>query len=96
MFPNERRELIATQSKIAVQLGTLIKRLDGSIADGFTSGTNRGTSESIRKALELSMTSAPAANAAGISSLDRVAPAEKNATSMPLKEFVVASSIAIS
>src|SRR5439155_26627296 len=36
------------------------------ISRGFTSGTTRGTSGSIRKALELSTTTAPAAAATGL------------------------------
>ena len=42
-----------------------------------------GTAWSIRYALELSITTAPASTAAGANSRERVAPAEKSAMSMP-------------
>ena len=49
------------------------------------SGTTRGTVGSMRKALDLSTTTAPALTACGAYSLDCAEPAEKNATSTPRK-----------
>ena len=55
-------------------------------SSGFTSGTTSGTSGSMRKALELSMTTAPASAAMGANSRETAAPGEKSAMSTPAKE----------
>ena len=82
-FPSLRSGLIAVQSKMAVQLPTLNSRfLDVN-----------GTLGSIRNALELSMTNAPAARASGTNAFDRDAPAEKKATSTPANAPSLASLI---
>ena len=54
------------------------------IAWAFTSGTTSGTFGSMRKALELSITTAPDVTADGANSRLRSAPAEKSAISTPL------------
>src|SRR5580765_1361937 len=53
-------------------------------AEALISGTTSGTAGSIRNALDLSTTTAPALTAWGAYSFDCAEPAEKNATSMPL------------
>src|SRR5262249_24775178 len=58
----------------------------------FTSGTTRGTSGSIRHALELSITTAPHFAAIGAYSRDALAPALKSATSTPSNDFGPSSS----
>lgn len=58
---------------------------------GFTSGTTSGTSSSMRKALELSIMTAPAAVTASRISLDTEAPAENSAMSTPSKDSGVIS-----
>ena len=63
----------------------------------FTSGTTSGHSGSMRHALELSITTAPARAAIGPNSRDTLAPALKSATSTPSNElgpsFSTASSV---
>ena len=76
----------------AVQFGLAITPLWRLRSPGFTSGTTSGTLGSMRKADELSITTAPAAFAAGTNSRLRVAPAEKKAMSTPLKDAAVSSS----
>src|SRR4051794_37166304 len=66
-----------------------------SIACGLTSLTTRGTSRSMRHALELSMTSTPASAKRGACTFDIVAPAEKIAMSSPVGSAVLASSTVI-
>ena len=68
------------------QLGLAIIPWCPRAAAGFTSGTTRGTSGSMRKALELSTTTAPARAASGAKRRDMPPPAEKSAMSMPEKE----------
>ena len=65
-------------------------------ASGLTSGTTRGTDGSIRKADELSTTTAPAAMAAAAYCLEREPPALKKAISMSLKLDSVSSSTTMS
>ena len=55
------------------------------------SGTTSGTSASILKALELSMTTHPALAAIGANSLEMLPPALKRAMSIPLNESFVNS-----
>ena len=80
-----------TTSWMVLQLGfAMIRRPPGfkasSTSRGFTSGTTSGQSGSMRKALELSMTTAPARAAWGANSRETVAPGEKRAMSTPAKE----------
>jgi hypothetical protein len=78
---------------IVVQFGlAMMPFVASSRACGFTSLTISGTSGSIRQALELSMTSTPAAAKRGACTFDIVAPAEKMATSRPDGSAVSASS----
>ena len=65
--------IAAEQFGLAISFGCCRK------TSPFTSGTTRGTSGSMRKAEELSITTAPACKAAGANSRDRVAPALKKA-----------------
>src|SRR5476651_451670 len=76
----------------AVQFGLAITPLWRLRSPGFTSGTTSGVFGSMRKAEELSITTAPAAFAAGTNSRLRVAPALKKAMSMPLNEVGFTSS----
>ena len=69
---------------------------DGGRASGLTSETTSGIAGSLRKALELSTTIAPASANTGASARDVVAPAENSATSSPLGSAVAASSTTIS
>ena len=78
-------------SWMVLQLGlAMIRRPPGLIASStsfaFTSGTTSGQSGSMRKALELSITTAPAFAACGANSRDTVAPGEKRAISTPANE----------
>ena len=69
---------------IVVQLGFAMMPLRASaIACGLTSLTTSGTSGSMRHALELSMTTAPASAKRGACARLPVAPAENRAMSMP-------------
>ncbi len=78
---------------IVVQFGFAMMPLrTSSRACGFTSLTMSGTSGSMRQALELSMTSTPAAANRGAWIFDIAPPAEKIATSSPLGSAVSASS----
>ncbi len=78
---------------MVVQLGLATMPLTASsIACGLTSLTTRGTSGSMRQALELSMTSAPASAKRGAWAREPVAPAEKSATSTPAGSAVATSS----
>ena len=63
---------------------------------GLISGTTSGTSGSIRNAEELSITTAPAAAAAGANSSEMPPPALKRARSMPEKESGLSSFTACS
>ncbi len=72
-------------SCIVEQFGFAIRPECVRAAWGFTSATTSGTPSSMRKAEELSTTTAPAAMACGAHSRERVAPAEKIAMSIPSK-----------
>ena len=76
---------ITGMATIVVQLGlaTMPLGIEWRSA-AFTSGTTNGTSSSMRQALELSITIAPAAATLGASSFDVEPPAEKSAMSRPL------------
>ena len=74
----------ATTIWMVLQLGFAMMPFAGlRPATRFTSGTTNGTSGSIRQALELSMTVAPAAAAAGARSRDAALPALNSATWTP-------------
>ena len=82
---------------IVVQFGFAMMPLRASsIACGLTSLTTSGTSGSMRQALELSMTMAPASANRGAWAFEPVAPAENSAMSMPERSAVAASSTTIS
>src|SRR6266542_4825506 len=70
---------------MVVQLGQATMPRCPFTAWALISGTTRGTVGSMRKALDLSTTTAPALTARGAYSLDCAEPAEKKATSTPLK-----------
>ena len=74
------------------QFGFAITPLCHATSSGFTSGTTSGTSSSMRKALELSIMTAPAATTASRISRETPAPAEKSAMSTPSKLAGVISS----
>ena len=78
---------------MVVQLGLAMMPLGRSrSACGLTSLTTSGTSGSLRQAEELSTTTAPAAAKRGACSREAAPPAEKMATSMPLRSAVATSS----
>ena len=82
----------ATLINIVVQLGLAIIPLCKAAASGLTSGTTRGTWGSIRKALELSITTAPASTAFFAHTFDVDPPADASTKSTFLNEsFVTAS-----
>src|SRR5699024_2437267 len=86
--------LSAGIAAIVVQLGLAMIPLGGFCAcSGLTSDTTSGTSGSLRQALELSTTTAPAAANLGACSLDIVPPAENRATSIPLSSSSVAAAV---
>ena len=77
------------------QFGLAIMPLCLNALSGFISGTTKGTSGSILKALLLSITTVPDSTACGIYTLLLSRPAEKNAKSTPLKDFDVNCSTGI-
>ena len=82
---------------IVVQLGlATIPFGMSSRSSAFTSDTTSGTSGSLRQALELSTTIAPAAATRGAHSLDVEPPLENRATSSPEKPAVAVSSTVMS
>lgn len=58
---------------------------------GFTSGTTKGTSSSMRNALELSIMTAPAATTASRIALETSEPAENSAMSTPSNDSEIIS-----
>ena len=82
-----------TSAVIAEQFGTAMMPLCSRIRWPLISGITRGASGSMRKADELSMTTAPALTAIGENLLETLLPAENSAMSTPSKEFSVNSSI---
>ena len=76
---------------IVEQFGLAMMPLCVSISSGFTSGTTKGTSGSIRNALELSMTMAPRFAASGANVLEIDPPANR-AISTPSNDSGFASS----
>src|SRR5271154_5143141 len=80
---------------IVVQFGHATIPLCRRAAAPFISGTTSGTSGSIRNALDLSTTIAPALTAIGANSRDWSAPAENSAISMPWNELASSFSMVI-
>lgn len=80
----------ATTIWIVVQLGLAIMRRGAFFASsGLTSGTTSGTSASMRKALELSIMTAPCLVIVSANSREVPAPAEVRAKSHPLEVVVM-------
>ena len=76
-----------------MQLGLATMPLGmSSRSSGFTSETTSGTSGSLRHALELSTTTAPASATRGAHTFDVEPPFENRATSSPEKSAVAVSS----
>ena len=65
-------------------------------AEAFTSGTTKGTSGFMRKALELSITTAPASTALGANTLEIAPPAEARTISIFSNERSPTASTGIS
>src|SRR6476661_1847754 len=84
-----------TRAVIAEQFGTAMMPLCSRIRPALISGITSGTLGSMRKAEELSITTAPALMAAGENFRDVPLPAENSAISTPSNEFSVSSSITI-
>ena len=83
----------ATTICIVVQFGlAMIPRGRFNASSGFTSGTTKGMSASIRNALELSIITAPYLVIVSANSFDVPAPAEVKAMSTPLKSSLCCSS----
>ena len=81
---------------MVVQFGlAMIPRGRFKASSGFTSGTTRGTSFSIRKALELSIITAPCLVIVSANSIEVLPPAETKATSMSLKSSLCFSSLTV-
>ena len=83
--------LTAVRAIIVEQLGLLIMPLCFNASSGFISGTTRGTSGSILKALELSTNTAPAALIAGAKRLAMSFSAAPSTMSAPSKAVSQAS-----
>src|ERR1017187_9136181 len=79
-----------------VQFGLAIMSLCHLMSEALISGMTRGTFSSIRKALELSMTTHPAWAAMGANSFEMLPPALNSAMSMPAKESFFSSVTAMS
>ncbi len=84
-----------TSAVIAAQFGTAMMPLCSRIRPALISGITSGTFGSIRKAEELSITTAPALTAIGANFREMPPPAENSAMSTPSKERSVSSSITI-
>ncbi len=88
--------LSATTICMVVQLGlATMPRGALNASSPFTSGTTRGTSLSILKALELSIIRAPWRVIVSANSTDVLPPADTNATSTPLKSSLCLSSLTV-
>ena len=84
-----------TSAVIAAQFGLAMMPLCSLMRRALISGITSGTFGSIRKAEELSTTTAPALTATGANFREMPPPAENSAMSTPSKEFSVSSSITI-
>ena len=85
MWPSLRRGSSATTIWMVVQLGFAMTPECQAMSAALTSGTTSGTSGSMRKALELSIMTAPAATTASRISRETEAPALNRAMSTPSK-----------
>src|ERR1700736_1352649 len=85
----------AIRAVIAVQFGTAMMPLCSLMRLALTSGITSGTFGSMRKADELSMTTAPVFTAMGENFREMPPPAENSAISTPSKELSLSSSIVI-
>jgi hypothetical protein len=83
----------AIRAVIAVQFGTAMMPLCSAMRPALISGITSGTSGSIRKADELSTTTAPAFTAMGENFLEMPPPAENSAISTPSNEVSESSSM---
>jgi hypothetical protein len=83
--PVSWRGLSGITVTMVVQFGHATMPLCPATACALISGTTSGTAGSMRKALDLSTTIAPAFTASGANSFDWAEPAEKSATCTPLK-----------
>ena len=84
-----------TSAVIAEQFGTAMMPLCSAMRPALISGITRGTFGSIRKADELSMTTAPAFAAIGENRLEMLLPAENSAMLTPSNERSLSSSTTI-
>ena len=84
-----------TSAMIAEQFGLAMMPLWSPMRLALISGITSGTFGSMRKAEELSTTTAPAFTAAGANFREMSPPAENSAMSTPSKDFSVSSSITI-
>src|SRR5829696_4020533 len=84
-----------TSAVIAEQFGTAMMPLCSRMRAALISGITSGTSGSMRKTEELSITTAPALTAAGENFREVPLPAENSAMSTPWNDFSVSSSITI-
>src|SRR5689334_9811799 len=84
-----------TSAVIAEQLGLAMMPLCSAMRRALISGMTSGTSAVMRKADELSTTTAPAFTALGANLRDALAPAENKAMSTPANEVSANSSTAI-
>src|SRR6185369_13268402 len=84
-----------TSAVIAEQFGTAMIPLCSRIRPALISGITSGTFGSMRKAEDLSITTAPALTAAGENFRDVLLPAENSAMSTPSNDCSVSSSITI-
>ena len=84
-----------TSAVIAEQFGLAMMPLWSRMRPALISGITSGTFGSIRKAEELSTTTAPALTAAGANFREMPPPAENSAMSTPSNDFSVSSSITI-
>ncbi len=87
----------ATTIWIVVQLGLAMIRRGAFFASAaFTSGTTRGTSSSMRNALELSIITVPWRVIVSANSRDVPAPADTRAKSTPRKSSLCCNSFTVS
>ena len=84
-----------TSAVIAEQFGLAMMPLCSRMRPALISGITSGTFGSMRKAEELSITTAPALTAVGANFREMPPPAENSAISTPSNEFSVSSSITI-
>src|SRR5437899_10300689 len=84
-----------TSAVIAEQFGTAMMPLCSRIRPALISGITSGTFGSMRKAEELSITTAPALTAAGENFREVLLPAENSAMSTPSHDFSVRAALTI-